>query len=99
VLVDLARRRQSQKRGQGWNRTTLSGVHLTDEAEEVDLVELDQALRKLERFDERWHRVVELRFFAGLSGEETASLLGVSRRTVSKEWTMAKAFLRRELTS
>jgi len=97
VLVDLARRRRAQKRGEGWQRTTLSG--LSSEGGDVDLVELDDALLRLAAIDERQHRIVELRFFAGLSGEESAQVLGISRRTVTKEWTLARAWLRRELAS
>lgn len=99
VLVDLARRRRSAKRGGGWRQTTLAGVSISEvrRGSEVDLVELDEALRRLAKLDERQHRIVELRFFGGLSGEEISGLLGVSRRTVTKEWTMARAWLKREL--
>ena len=99
ILVDIARRRQAKKRGAGWQRTTLSGAsaELGDGEDEVDLLELDEALDRLESVDPRQRRIVELRFFAGLSGEEIALELGVSRRTVTKEWTLARAWLRREL--
>ena len=96
ILVDLARRRRAAKRGADWRRTTLSGLSFGGDGE-VDLIELDDALRRLAVMDERQHRIVELRFFAGLSGDEIANLLCISRRTAVKEWTMARAWLRRDL--
>ena len=100
ILVDLARRRQASKRGGGYERTTLSGVAremLDEPTEEVDLLDLDAALQRLEKIDPRQHRIVELRFFAGLTGQEIADLLEISRPTVVRELTMARAWLRREL--
>jgi RNA polymerase sigma factor (TIGR02999 family) len=99
VLVDLARRRAAEKRGGGWARTTLSGAsdQVFGGAGEVDLLDLDAALGRLEALDTRQHRIVELRFFAGLSVNEIAGDLGVSRRTIHKEWTLARAWLKREL--
>ncbi len=100
ILVDLARRRAALKRGGGWQRTTLTKIPeevLGEERREIDLLELDRALRGLEAVDPRQHRIVELKFFAGLSGEEISRQLGISRRTVTKEWTVARAWLRREL--
>lgn len=100
ILVNLARRRGAQKRERGAARTTLANVapELEDGAgDEVDLLDLDEALKRLESLDPRQHRVVELRFFGGLTAREIADQLGVSRRTVTKEWTVARAWLRREI--
>ncbi len=100
VLIDHARARKSRKRGGEWRRVTLaheigpSGEAGLDAAE---LIALDAALEKLGRLDPRQARVVELRFFGGLSVMETAEELGVSRRTVEGDWTHARAWLRREL--
>lgn len=104
VLADYARRRKSQKRGGGRDRTTLSG--LADpagpsemaESGPLDLIDLDRALTKLSEIDARQARVVELRFLAGLSVDETAHVLGLGARTVEREWLVAKAWLRRELS-
>jgi RNA polymerase sigma-70 factor (ECF subfamily) len=97
VLVDQVRRDRAEKRGDGWRRVTLSEVQKLAEGPDVDVLALDEALGRLERLDERQGRIVELRFFGGLSGDEVANLLGVSRRTVTKEWGMARAWLKREL--
>jgi RNA polymerase sigma factor (TIGR02999 family) len=99
VLVDAARARGYQKRGGGnVNVTFDEGLAVTDEKGE-DLVALDDAMHALAKFDERKSRVVELRFFAGLSVEETASVLGVSPDTVMRDWRLAKAWLQREMKS
>ena len=96
VLVDRARERGAIKRGGRLRRVTLSGASLALD-EEVDLLQLDVALQKLALLDERQSRVVELRFFGGLSHEEIARILKCSERTVTSEWSMAKAWLHREL--
>jgi RNA polymerase sigma-70 factor (ECF subfamily) len=98
VLVDHARSRRTQKRGGG---TAFVDVDDLDSlagtpAGAVDLVALDDALSRLSSLDPRQGRVVELRFFAGLSVEETAAILDLSPRTVKREWQMARAWLRRE---
>jgi RNA polymerase sigma-70 factor, ECF subfamily len=96
VLVDHARARNRDKRGGGWRPVTLSeieergGIGL---AQATDLVALDEALTRLEALDARKAAVVELRFFSGLSLEETAAQLGVSVETVGREWRRAKAWL------
>ena len=96
VLVDFARERQAGKRGGG-------AVHvpLDDDppvaAPERDLVALDDALAALAQVDERKSRVVELRFFGGLSNDEAASVLGVSTKTVMRDWQLAKAWLLEQL--
>ncbi len=95
ILVDLARRQHAAKRGgNDWHPTTLSGKQLPEEVQLEDLLALDAVLEQL---DERQRRVVELRFFAGASEQEIADLLGVSTRTVQREWTKARAWLYRAL--
>ncbi len=96
VLVDHARERQALKRGGHLHRLTLDGRNLT-EGQGIDLLELDEALRKLARLDERQARIVELKFFGGLSNDEAARLVGVCTRTLDGEWKLARAWLRREL--
>ena len=90
VLVDHARRRKAQKRGGGWRRTTLSGKGLGVTMDVDELLTLDDALDQLA---ERQRRVVECRFFGGMTEEEVAEALGVSRRTVQRDWTKARAWL------
>jgi len=97
ILVDHARARQSLKRGGGAERITVHEGMAEELSGGTDLLDLDRALIKLARLDERQHRIVELRFFSGLKVSEVADCLGVSVRTVEAEWTMAKAWLRREL--
>lgn len=102
VLVDHARGAQRQKRGGDRDRVTLSGVDLDDggrdaEASVLDAEELDAALARLATEDARAARVVELRFFGGLTEAEIAALLGVTERTVRNDWRMARAWLRVEL--
>ena len=98
ILIDMARARQSHKRGSG------NFVVSLDEAPEVsanvqhDLIAVDEALQALARVDERKSRVVELRFFGGLSVEETAEVLNVSPDTVARDWRLAKAWLLREMS-
>ena len=100
ILVDHARGRAAAKRGGKWKKVTLaSNVALTDSNSALDLVALDEALKALEEHDERMLRVVELRFFAGLSVEQTARVLGVSERTVKGDWRLARAILRRALST
>jgi len=97
VLVDHARGRLYQKRGGGAQRVTLvDGLAGTDERPH-DLVALDDALEALARSNERKAQVVELRFFGGLTLEETAHVMGVSADTVDRDWKLAKAWLLREL--
>jgi len=99
VLVDHARARQADKRGAG-----AQAVELTEEvaaeapAPVVDLLDLDAALTALERLDPQQSRIVELRHFAGLSVEETASVLGVSESTVKRDWVAAKTWIRRHMS-
>jgi len=96
VLADHARRRNAVKRGEDPVRVTLSD--LAAAPTNVDAHELDLALEKLAGLDERQARVVELRFFTGLSIEDAAQVLGISPATVKRDWTLARAWLHRELT-
>ena len=97
VLVDHARERGYQKRGGGAHQTTLDEALLVSPAPSVDLIALDHALEKLATVDARKSRVVELRFFGGLSVEETAEVLHVSTDTIKRDWRLAKLWLLREL--
>lgn len=98
VLVDSARARKTQRRGGGqWDRVTLHPELVSSGVDDVDVVVLDVALEKFAKVDERAAHVVELRFFSGLSIEETAAALGVSDRTVGNDWFTARCWLGREL--
>jgi len=99
VLADHARRKKAAKRGgDGLHRVTLSELKTPATAEaQFDLIALDEAMSKLAELSSRQARIVELRFLAGLDESEVAHVLGVTRRTVQRDWRMAKAFLRREL--
>jgi RNA polymerase sigma factor (TIGR02999 family) len=98
VLVDVARQRRAQKRGGDAHRVTLHDELIVGDEPGADLVALDEALTDLARLDPRKSRVVEMRFFGGLSLADTAEALGVSTDTVGRDWTAAKAWLLRELT-
>lgn len=98
ILVDYARRRGSSKRGGGAVRVTLSALDESPAAETAsEVLELHAALEELTRLDPRKGSLVELRFFGGLSIEETAEVLAVSPGTVMRDWTLAKAWLQRRL--
>ncbi|MCI0388368.1 MAG: sigma-70 family RNA polymerase sigma factor [Acidobacteria bacterium] len=97
VLVDYARTRQREKRGGARVKIGLEDALNLSPCSEPVLVALDEALKTLAEKDERKSRIVELRYFGGLSIEETAELLGISTATVRREWTMAKAWLLREM--
>ncbi|MFN2445554.1 MAG: sigma-70 family RNA polymerase sigma factor [Vicinamibacterales bacterium] len=101
ILVDHARRRNAAKRGGGATKVDLDHDHVAHDLTTplVDVLGLDEALTALALFDERLGRVVELRFFAGLSIAETAAALGVSPATVERDWTVAKAWLHQRLTA
>jgi RNA polymerase sigma-70 factor (ECF subfamily) len=96
ILVDFARERQAAKRGNGFRHITLNDRHGCREIGR-DLVALDDALRALAQVDARKSQVVELRFFGGLNTEEVADALGVSTKTVLRDWQLAKMWLFREL--
>jgi RNA polymerase sigma-70 factor, ECF subfamily len=97
VLVDIARTRDRAKRGKGQIHVSLSEATLAAASQSADLVALDDALQALESVDARKCRVVELRYFGGLSLEEAALVLDVSVATVRRDWSLAKAWLYREL--
>lgn len=98
ILVDHARARKRLKRGGARQRLELGSQVAQGGLSEVDLIELDDALDQLASIDPRQAKVVELRFFGGMSVEEAAETLGVSKRTVEGDWTMARAWLRRALS-
>ncbi len=97
VLVDHARERNAAKRGSGEVRISIDEIDVPAAATDVDLVALDAALARLAALDERQARIVELRFFGGLTVEETAALVDASARTIKREWAVARAWLKREL--
>ena len=99
ILVDHARRKKSDKRGGDMIPVTIGAALDLAATERFDVVALDVALENLEKIFPQQARVVELRFYAGLTIDETASVLGVSPATISREWTMARAWLRRELNA
>jgi RNA polymerase sigma factor (TIGR02999 family) len=111
VLVDYARRRNAQRRGDGARPASLSDTRAAFEADEVhalrafndddkvDVVAIDSALTRLEQIDAPQSKIVELRYFGGLTLEETADVAGVSVATVKREWAMARAWLQRELAT
>jgi RNA polymerase sigma factor (TIGR02999 family) len=99
VLVDYARRRAAGKRGAQAQRVTLDSAIVAVDQQADLVVALDDALARLARLDERQARVVEYRFFGGFSEEETAELLGVTARTVRRDWVKARGWLYQEVSS
>jgi RNA polymerase sigma factor (TIGR02999 family) len=99
ILVDHARAQRASKRGGGADILTMEEAGDLPQPVAVDVLRLDDALNELARLDERQSRIVELRFFTGLSIEETAEVLDISPATVSREWTTARAWLYRELST
>ena len=99
VLVNYAEEHDAQKRGGGTTRVALEHTVEFLEAQNVDLLALDQALVALAAIDPRGSRIVELRFFGGLNVEETAEVIGVSPATVKRDWSLARAWLRRALAT
>jgi len=97
-LVDRARRRTARKRGGGMGRVTLHDEVVLDSGAPLDLLDLEEALKKLHGLDPQQARIVELRFFGGLSNEEAAEVLEIKPRAVADDWTMARAWLKRELS-
>jgi RNA polymerase sigma factor (TIGR02999 family) len=97
VLLNYARDKKRDKRGGRTYKVSLSDVEMMSEEKSVELIALDEALRRLADIDERKSRVVELRYFGGLSVKETAEVLKVSLVTVARDWDMAKAWLAREV--
>lgn len=97
ILIDNARRKKRLKRGGDRERLQLEQIELAASSPSVDLIALDEALVRLEAEDETKARVVKLRYFAGLTIEQTAAALGVSEPTVKRHWYYARAWLRREI--
>jgi RNA polymerase sigma factor (TIGR02999 family) len=99
ILVDYARRHRAGKRGAGADALSLNEAILlpNERGKDVDVIALDDALQALSQFDARKARVVELRFFGGLNFEEMAAVLNVSAITVQRDWSTARAWLRREM--
>ncbi len=97
ILVDFARSRGYRKRGGNVVKVEFDDARVPSPSRGADLIALDDALNALAVFDPREARVVELRFFGGLSEDETAKVLRISSRTVKRDWALAKAWLRREL--
>jgi RNA polymerase sigma factor (TIGR02999 family) len=98
ILVDQARARKADKRGGEWQRVTLTDNKTPNESRDVDVLALDNALQRLATLDPQQERIVELRYFGGLTLEETAEVVGISTATVKREWAIAKAWLRAELS-
>jgi RNA polymerase sigma factor (TIGR02999 family) len=99
ILVDHARKRRADKRGGDWERVTLAEHELAAEpAREIDVLALHESLERLAMFDPQQARIVELRYFGGLTIEEAAEVLGISAATVVRDWTIAKAWLRADLS-
>jgi RNA polymerase sigma factor (TIGR02999 family) len=98
ILVDHARSQHAAKRGAGWELVPLADHDPPAVAGRVDVIALDEALLRLAAFDNQQSRVVELRYFGGLTIDETAEVMRISPATVVREWTIARAWLRAELT-
>lgn len=98
ILVESARSRRAAKRGGGEYRLTLSEADRLTDKRDVNLLALDDALRRLEALDPQKSRVVELRYFGGLTIEETAEAMKISPATVKRDWSMARAWLRSEIS-
>ena len=98
ILVDRARRRNFAKRGGGAIQVSLNEATTVAQEQSANVIALDDALKNLEKTDQRKSRIVELRFFSGMSVEVTAAVLKVSPGTVMREWTFARAWLRNEMS-
>jgi RNA polymerase sigma factor (TIGR02999 family) len=97
ILVDNARKRNALKRGLGKTKISLDKAAIITSEKDEEILSLNEALIKLDSFDERLSRIVELRFFTGLTIEETAEILSISPTTVKRDWNVAKAWLYREI--
>jgi RNA polymerase sigma-70 factor, ECF subfamily len=98
ILVDHARTKKRAKRGGSDIKVSLGDADVLVKGQDLDVVALDEALNRLAEIDEQQSRVVELRFFSGLTVEETAEVMNISPATVKRDWSMAKAWLHRELS-
>lgn len=100
ILTDHAKHHRRKKRGGGYRRLPLDDVHATEgNDEDIDIAALDEALVKLEAIDEQRARIVEMRYFGGLTVEQVATVLEVPRRTVDRRWRSARMWLHRELST
>jgi RNA polymerase sigma factor (TIGR02999 family) len=99
LLVDHARANRAGKRGNGWDAVSVNEAILPSPQRAPEILALDEALARLEALEELQARIVELRFFAGMSEEEIGEVLGISARTVKRDWRIAKAWLYKELTT
>jgi RNA polymerase sigma factor (TIGR02999 family) len=99
ILVNHALSRAAEKRGGGAKRVSLSLADQQAQESEVDMIALDQAMKQLAEQDERKSRIVELKFFGGMTTEEAAEVLGISTATVQREWTLARAWLFKTISS
>src|SRR5262249_16104825 len=97
ILVDYARGHARAKRGGGADKVTLDDAMLVSQDKAAQLLALDEVLQKLEQFDKRKSLIAVLRFFAGLTAEETAEALSISVETVTRDWRLARAWLQNEL--
>jgi len=98
ILVDHARTKGRAKRGGSDIRVSLDDANLIAKATDLDIIAVDEALERLAQIDEQQSKIVELRFFSGLTVEETAEVLKISPATVKRDWSMAKAWLHREIS-
>ena len=98
ILVDHARTKKRVKRGGSKVQVSLADATVAVKGPDLDIVALDEALERLAKVDEQQSRVVELRYFSGLTVEETAEVMGISTATVKREWSVARAWLHRELS-
>ena len=98
ILVDHARATRAAKRGIGWDAVSLNECILPSPERAPEIVALDEALKRLASLDQRQSKIVEMRFFAGMSEEETGNALGISARTVKRDWRIARAWLFKELS-
>ncbi|MCI0622664.1 MAG: sigma-70 family RNA polymerase sigma factor [Acidobacteria bacterium] len=97
ILIDYARKRQAEKRGGAWHRTNLEEKQLGFASPPEELLALDEALDRMDKISPRMRQVVEYRFYCGLTEDETAKLLGVTVRTIQREWLKARAWLYKEI--
>jgi RNA polymerase sigma factor (TIGR02999 family) len=97
ILIDHSRRKQADKKGGKWGREPLYQAAELMEEVSFDLLDLDSALTRMAKIDQRMAQVVELRFFGGLSVEQTAKVLGISKTTVKREWVVARTWLKQNI--
>ena len=99
ILVDYARHKNRAKRGGGLPPIDLESAPIMSAERSAQVVLLDEALNRLEHIDQRKHKIIELRYFGGLTTDQIADLMGISPRTVMRDWQLAKAWLRREMST